>query len=253
MHNFRPPSAGPHKDDTAGHYYRLMLKHVNTVLSDPGKYCKAYDPKQGYEIAGFVWFQGFNDVIKGTETYDWYTELLAQFIRDVRKDLKTPEMPFVIGVIGMTSTKMDNMLKFRKAQAATADIPEFKGNVIAVQAADYWDTKLSELENRAGAAEKERYDRAGKYKELREKLAPIRMELDALEGRSKESLEKRAELKEKIRDMIYTNEEQEYLRLNKSNAAFHYMGSAKIYSRIGEAFAEAQIQLQGKTVQANNK
>jgi hypothetical protein len=53
--------------------------------------------------------------------------------------------------------------------------------------------------------------------------------------------------------MIYTNEEQEYLRLNKSNALFHYRGSAKIYSRIGEAFAEAQIQLQGKTAQANNK
>jgi hypothetical protein len=30
-------------------------------------------------------------------------------------------------------------------------------------------------------------------------------------------------------------------RLNASNAIFHHMGSAKIYSRIGEAFAKAVV------------
>jgi hypothetical protein len=28
-------------------------------------------------------------------------------------------------------------------------------------------------------------------------------------------------------DIIYTPEEQEYMRLNKSNAGYHYLGSAK--------------------------
>jgi len=129
--DFRPPSAGPYqfsdnaiarlkkkgayekvladKKEATGRYYRLMLKHVQTVLADPGKYCPAYDPKQGHEIAGFVWFQGWNDMVdSGTypghpdapDRFKLYSELLAHFIRDVRKDLKAPDMPFVIGVIG---------------------------------------------------------------------------------------------------------------------------------------------------------
>jgi hypothetical protein len=241
-HHFRPPSAGPDGEDEAGHYYRLMMKHVNTVLADPAKYCPAYDPKQGYEIAGFVWFQGFNDLIKSTPDYVWYTNLLADFIRDVRKELKTPQMPFVIGVVGMPSTKMKNMNNFRQAQAATAEIPEFKGNVIAVHTAGFWDTKLSELEYRRGAVDKPgRYDKEGKYKHIAEQVSPLAQELDALEGRTQAVKDKRAELKKKITDIIYTKEEQVYLDLNKSNASFHYNGSAKIYSRIGEAFAMALV------------
>ena len=33
--------------------------------------------------------------------YDQYAKLLATFIRDVRKDLSAPKLPFVIGVIGV--------------------------------------------------------------------------------------------------------------------------------------------------------
>jgi len=32
--------------------------------------------------------------------YDAYSDLLAQFIRDVRRALSAPKMPFVIGVMG---------------------------------------------------------------------------------------------------------------------------------------------------------
>lgn len=66
MVDFRPPSAGNLPDaaeEKVGRYYRFMIEHVKKVLADPGKYCPAYDPKQGYEIAGFVWFQGFNDLV----------------------------------------------------------------------------------------------------------------------------------------------------------------------------------------------
>ena len=61
------------------------------------------------KIAGFVWFQGFNDLVS-TWTYpdheqpggyDLYSVLLEHFIRDVRKDLNAPQMPFVIGVMGL--------------------------------------------------------------------------------------------------------------------------------------------------------
>ncbi len=132
--DFRPPSAGPkvfndftksqwkkmgldvekeaaknNKND--GVFYRHMIEHVQKVLKDIKRVVPDYDPKQGYELAGFVWFQGFNDLVDGWTYhnqmkpggYDQYEELLAHFIRDVRKDLSAPKMPFVIGVMGLAA------------------------------------------------------------------------------------------------------------------------------------------------------
>ena len=76
---------------------------IDGVLDDK------YDGATGYEVAGLVWFQGWNDLVD-TQTYpesnkpggfDAYTETLAHFIRDVRKEFSAPKMPFVIGVMGV--------------------------------------------------------------------------------------------------------------------------------------------------------
>lgn len=169
---FRPPSAGPYKlpkktqeqwdkhpqgahgipkledrkkwqedkDAASGVFYRMMVDHVKKVLADPARVCPAYDPKAGFELAGFVWLQGFNDLVDGQTypngDYEEYSRLLAHFIRDVRKDLDAPKMPFVIGVLGVDGEKNVN---FRKAMAAPAAMPEFKGNVVAVDTAPFWD------------------------------------------------------------------------------------------------------------------
>lgn len=123
-----------------GEYYRRMMKHIKTVLSDPGKFCPAYNPEQGYRVAGFSWFQGFNDI--GGEAY--YGGLLGTFIRDVRKDLNSPTLPFSIGVIGIGGEKNLKLAEFRKAMASTAEIPEFKGNVVAVETLGFWDNEMVE-------------------------------------------------------------------------------------------------------------
>jgi len=172
---FRPPSAGPYKlpkeiqdewdkhpqgvhgipkleerkkwqdekNAASGVFYRMMVEHVKKVLADPKRVCPAYDPKEGYELGGFVWLQGFNDLVDGTtypnENYDEYSRLLAHFIRDVRKDLSAPKMPFVIGVLGVDGEKNVN---FRKSMAAPAAMPEFKGNVVAVDTAPFWDRDI---------------------------------------------------------------------------------------------------------------
>ena len=73
--------------------------------------------------------------------YDLYSELLAHFIRDVRKDLAAPEMPFVIGVMGVGGVREEPDY-FRQAMAAPAALPEFQGNVAAVQTAPFWDEAL---------------------------------------------------------------------------------------------------------------
>ena len=185
---FRPPSAGPYmlpkviqeewdrhpqgahgipkledrkkwreeKDAASGVFYRMMMDHVKMVLADPKRVCPAYDAKNGYELAGFVWLQGFNDLVDGTTypgpdklgRYDVYSDLLAQFIRDVRKDLSAPKMPFVIGVLGVGGMG-DNQV-FRKAMAAPADMPEFRGNVVAVETAPFWDHAIEVAESKQG-------------------------------------------------------------------------------------------------------
>ncbi len=248
--DFRPPSASKDKgNDAGGPYYQLMMKHVNTVLSDPGKFCPAYDPKQGYEIAGFVWFQGWNDAISDGP-YDWYTNLLCHFINDVRKDLKAPKMAFVIGVMGIPPGQprhMGRAIAFRKAMAAPAERPEFKGNVVAVATAGFWDQKVAELQLRKKLVHDAKLDKENKYKELREKIALIRAEHAAYKPRDQgDGRAKHKETKQKILDVIWTKEEQEYIGRNVSNAHFHYLGSAKIYSRIGEAFAKALHQIDSK-------
>jgi alpha-galactosidase len=256
--DFRSPSAGPYyknpqevqdrktnkgtiitaqeqiaqKVEATGRYYRLLMQHVNTVLADPGKYHPAYDKDAGYEIAGFVWFQGWNDLVgpypagaNGVKDYSEYSQLLAHFIRDVRKDLNAPNLPFVIGVLGVGGNQdaSTGTGAFQNAMAAPAQMPEFKGNVVAVRTGDYWDHKLGDLDGRMWNNVEKSLSRQMK--------SLSREEADSLKARL---------IKEQ-----FTDEELKYLQAGRSNAGFHYLGSAKIYSRIGEAFAKALIASKG--------
>ncbi|MBT7700785.1 MAG: hypothetical protein HN700_10875 [Verrucomicrobia bacterium] len=143
------------KDAATGHYYRLMMTQTKEVLKDIQSVYPGYDPKQGYELAGFVWFQGWNDMCAGEtyynggqnpDAYKLYTQLMAHFIRDVRLELKAPAMPFVIGTIGVGGDKATGgIANLRKAMAATADIPAFQGNVVAVDTGQFWDFRMAAL------------------------------------------------------------------------------------------------------------
>jgi alpha-galactosidase len=123
--------------------YRLMLEEVSSTLAELKKHFPDYQG-QGYEIAGFVWFQGWNDMINADYTAE-YAKNMANFIRDVRKDLKTPNLPFVIGQLGVGGVNEDppNPRKqtFKDAQAAAAELPEFKGNVKVVKTDVFWDPR----------------------------------------------------------------------------------------------------------------
>jgi hypothetical protein len=250
--NFRPPSGGPYvwsefetarrkdylekaKAETlrdTGADYRRMIEHVRKVLRDIKRVVLEYDPEQGYELAGFVWFQGFNDLVsdwtydKGHQPggYDMYSELLADFIRDVRKDLSAPKMPFVIGVIGVGGVKEENkpsrMKHFRQAMAAPASLPEFKGNVVAVPTAPFWGDDLEALQGRM------------------EKCWP---KVDARVAAEKDTS---WENKMKVMAENFTPEEWKRLRAGASNQGYHYLGAAKIMAPIGKAFAEAMVNLQ---------
>ncbi|MFM7516611.1 MAG: sialate O-acetylesterase [Pirellula sp.] len=261
--DFRSPSAGPYvfhesllanlekqgkdiaairaaKEKETGVFYRQMIEHVKLVLGDIKRIVPDYDPSVGYELAGFAWFQGWNDMVdSGTYPnrdkpggYDQYSHVLAHLIRDVRKDLNAPKLPFVIGVLGVggpTSEYGPDQLRyksthdnFRAAMAAPALLPEFQGNVATVLAEKYWDGELT----RAKAQEKELEQKA-KLQAKEEKLSPQ---------------QERALVEQMRRDCL---SDRQRLIIDKgiSNLEFHYLGSAKILGGVGKGLAEAIAEL----------
>ena len=146
-YNFRPPSAGAYElsekeksgdkadeiKKNASLNYRMMNEAVHEVLDNLKDNHPAYDADAGYQLAGFVWFQGFNDQFS-PEFRDNYKANMISFIKDVRRAYEVPNMPFVIGVLGtgVTAEKVaENLVSVGQREAAKA--PEFKDNVVAVE------------------------------------------------------------------------------------------------------------------------
>ncbi|MGI9243673.1 MAG: sialate O-acetylesterase, partial [Verrucomicrobiales bacterium] len=149
------------KKEATGRNYRYLVEHVKKVLGDINRVYPDYDPETGYELSGFVWFQGWNDFSdrttypdrSGDKRYSQYSEVLAQFIRDIRNDLEAPELPFVIGVMGIYGNykpgtfwapkgNIERMKLFRKAMASPAQMEEFAGSVVALQTAPFFEDAL---------------------------------------------------------------------------------------------------------------
>ncbi|MCZ6771229.1 MAG: family 78 glycoside hydrolase catalytic domain, partial [Proteobacteria bacterium] len=262
--DFRPPSAGPYefneseiasiknrgrsldeerakKKTATGVYYRLMVGHVKNVLNDIKRVYPDYDPDQGYEIGGFVWFQGWNDVVnRGVYPrrgqpggYDKYSEWLTMLIRDVRRDLSAPRMPFVIGVLG-TNGPIENVAErnravhgtFRQAMAAPAALPEFQGDVVAVHTAPYWDMALDRIAKKRNSLNQRK-------RSLENKIKKGEVTKD---GVADELAEIKAELASPQDTALW--------KRGASNAAYHYLGCAKTMALIGKGFAEAMLSLQ---------
>ncbi len=220
------------KVDATGVYYREMIAHVQMVLKDIERVVPDYDPDQGYELAGFVWFQGFNDYVDGgvypdrqnPGGYDLYADLLGHFIRDVRKDLAAPKLPFVIGVMGIDGVEKGNkppMANFRAAQRKPAALDEFQGNVFVVETAPFWDDELEMLKDRMDS--------------LNDKLNR-QFERDPTLTQPQKD-----DTREKAIAEAFTPEESERLQAGVSNGGYHYLGAAKIMAPIGKAFAEALL------------
>jgi len=236
--DFRPPTSGPYElNEGQLESLKKKGKDIDQAKADRvmASGHPAYDAKAGHELAGFVWFQGWNDMV-GRDVYpnrdqaggyDLYSELMSRFIRDVRRDLSAPQLPFVIGVMGAggpvakygPSRQRYSAVhqNFRDAMAAPALLPEFKGNVTAVLTENYWDAELAELKTRGGKVK-------ARSQELIKDKSLTRAQRDAALA--------------KFRAELYTPQETEILK-GSSNAEYHYNGSAKIMAQIGKGFADA--------------
>ncbi len=114
-----------------GSSYRNMMAEVQDVFENYETMFPSLKGKK-LEVAGFFWFQGFNDQF-GDYAPAEYESNMKHFIQDVRKDLDAPKMPFVIAAIGTNMSKpaAGGCLAVRTGQMAMNDVPEFKGNVKA--------------------------------------------------------------------------------------------------------------------------
>ena len=131
--DFRPPSSG----GEVGPYYTKMLAEVRLALANLKTDFPGYDG-QGYELAGFVWYHGWNDGVDPKNAVPEYEQNLVNLIKDVRKDLKAPNLPVVIGELtGPWVEAPGAWATLRKAQAAAAARPEFKGTVLFVETHDF--------------------------------------------------------------------------------------------------------------------
>ncbi len=299
IRQFRSPSAGPfpipeedlaamkaagkdveaakaQREKDTGAYYKMMMEHIKKVLADPKSVYPDYDAAAGYELAGFVWFQGYNDYIQGGNStyplltedesgpcnYSEYTRLLGCFIRDIRKELAAPEMPFVVGVFGMGGKQADEKIQsFRKAQAATAELPEFKGNVVNVFTENYWPERIAQLKKQefemlvgTGKGKNKVFtELEGEAAKLREAIWAMKKGGDVSEKETededapktnkknavRESVEKQKDLMRKFHEAVFTPEDVKLLEVGVSQQGYHYFGSAKFYAQAGKAFAEA--------------
>ncbi|MEO1992589.1 MAG: sialate O-acetylesterase [Pirellulales bacterium] len=132
--DFRPPSAG----GAIGSFYSELISTSHEVLQNAGSLFPELDD-HSFQLTGFGWHQGWNDRVNQTFN-DEYEKNLSYFIRDVRKDLHAPLLPFVIAETGMSGPeeKHPRALSLMAAQAAVAKKKEFKGNVAFVETKNFY-------------------------------------------------------------------------------------------------------------------
>lgn len=142
FHDFRPPSSGVRDPDSdyESAEYKLMIEGVRDTLTNLADHVPGYQG-QGYELAGFAWWQGHKDS-GSEETIDAYEQHLVHLINDVRKDLKAPELPVVVAGVGFWGHHMPERYRgIMDAQMAVGDPakhPEYKGNVASIDTRGYW-------------------------------------------------------------------------------------------------------------------
>ena len=251
--DFRPPSAGPYhpsakekesgrvpEKEEVGHYYREMIRFVQTTLKDAesiSKVVPGYDAEQGYELAGFVWFQGWNDMCN-RHHIEQYTGNMIHLISDVRAEFDVPAMPFIVGILGVYGTDPDSRLfdkglpvtAFRKTQFAAVEqydgkvAAQYRGHVIAVDSGPYYELELSDIywKRRLTSNWKRRVEKG--------EMTPEKF---------KEECARYA-----FGDGELTTAEQSTWDRCASNAEYHYLGSGKTFVRFGKALAEAMLEME---------
>ena len=105
----------------------------------------------------------------------------------MRKDLDAPKLPVVIGELGVGGKHGP----FQQAQAAVAQLPEFKDNVRFAETGQFWEPEVEEM----------------------------------------------------VKQGVWKGPDWVKFYNVGSERGYHYLGSARIFYQMGQAFAQAMIEL----------
>lgn len=131
--DFRPPSSG----GEVGKYYSLMIAQVRDAMAR-AKEEFPLAAGRDCELAGWVWYHGWNDGVDPDVAVPQYRHNLVNLIRDLRREFQRPQLPFVIGELTGPWVQAEGAWEtLRQAQAAAAAEPEFRGNVVFVPTHDF--------------------------------------------------------------------------------------------------------------------
>ncbi|MEM1354010.1 MAG: sialate O-acetylesterase [Planctomycetota bacterium] len=116
----------------AGKQYDTDVAGAKQILEQLDRY---YPGAEGYEIAGFMWWQGDKDRYNQAHAVK-YEENLVRLINVLREEFDAPDAKFVIATLGQTEIGAEgNEGKILQAMMNVADAekyPQFEGNVATV-------------------------------------------------------------------------------------------------------------------------
>ena len=133
--DFRPPSSG----GDVGPSYTEMVEHIHLILNDIESLVPGYSIADGYELSGFGWHQGWNDG-GSWEAVNEYAVNLTNLINDIRSELNSPELPFVIASSGFggINGEVDRREALMAIQEEVTQYPEFVDNTGFVDTRPFW-------------------------------------------------------------------------------------------------------------------
>jgi alpha-galactosidase len=122
----------------AGKQYDDDVANAKKVLAELATY---YPGAAGYEVAGFVWWQGHKD--QNAAHASRYEQNLVQLIKMLRRDFAAPNAKFVLATIAFGGEKLSGHgLQVAEAQLAVdgrrGKYKELVGNVAAIDARPFW-------------------------------------------------------------------------------------------------------------------
>jgi hypothetical protein len=246
--DFRPPSAGqpayaiPGQARALGASYRKMVEEAHQCLDHLDTHFPQFKGRS-YELCGFVWFQGWNDMCADgkirPQVFDEYARNFALLVQGLRAEFKTPKLPVVVGEVGVDGEQhvSREMAGLRAAQAKIPAQPELAGTLGYVRTAPYWYADLDTLPRKLGAEERR----------VRQKVAAqVKEELqgkpEAADAKKVEQLVSKALGKALAADEDYQKVKAEHDR-QISHWECHYWGSARVYALVGQALGQAMKEM----------
>ena len=246
--DFRPPSAGkpayeiPGKPRELGASYRKMIEEVHQCLDHLDTDFPKFKGRP-YELCGFVWFQGWNDMCAAKEikqqVLDEYAQNFVHLVQDLRAEFRVPNLPVVIGEVGVDGDEhvSPNMVGLRAAQAKIKTYGELSSTLRYVRTAPFWYPELDELPKKL--AVEERRVRLMVTPQVKE---AVKDKPEASDPKKLEQLVNTAVNKALAADEAYQKVKAEHDQ-HISHWICHYQGSARVYALVGYSFAEAMKEL----------